>query len=600
MNDKTPKSLTNASFTLQTQNNTNPTFSSPKPFDTQTREPNLTRNRIINPYKRQTTFQHPKRMQALHQERNHNKTNNQSPQIKVPHLKLEEDIQELNENNNFYDTDQTRMTDYYQKTDQAMHQKKKKRKLSAEDLKERQRQLASCCEQFLKQMECTPTIHKWLHIREKPNERWGSVSPYKKPDGVFRFGHQNVNGIPFSRDGLNFGLAFYKVEQVCCDAFSFVETNLEWMLPDVTSCIKMVAQIMMGNVKTTQSTSSQKFDKPWKPGGTLLCLYGRYAGCVIGHHSNSLGRWSQLRVGGKSDTTISSFSAYRVPQMLNPGPSSSYAQQQTIMFATRGPKFRPRDAVINDFIVQILSAQAMGDHILIGIDANKEMGTDRIGIVKLMQECELIDLLTCFPSESPPPDMYNQENTRIDYILGSAHVAECVLGGCTVPYGECCPSNHRMICVNFNTAELFGNPPSIPPPPLRHFNTKQPKPTMKYKEELNRLFHDRGVWTRLDRIEALLQDASQAQTKLDSLESEITRCMKKAAQLYAKKRDLWRPWTPQEWVQGLECMYWRLLETQHKMGRNHFEQLLSLKITLLENKILVPDRCLCSTEIKKM
>ena len=88
------------------------------------------------------------------------------------------------------------------------------------------------------------------------------------------------------------------------------------------------------------------------------------------------------------------------------------------MVATRGPKFRPRDAFINDFIVQILSAKAMGDHILIGIDANKEMGTDRIGIVKLMQECELIDLLMCFPSESPPPDTYNPGNTRIDYTLG--------------------------------------------------------------------------------------------------------------------------------------------------------------------------------------
>ena len=75
--------------------------------------------------------------------------------------------------------------------------------------------------------------------------------------------------------------------------------------------------------------------------------------------------------------------------------------------------------------------------------------------------------------------------------------------------------------------------------------------------------------------------------------------MKKATQLSAKKRDLWRSWTPQEWVQGLECMYWYLLESQHKTGRNHFKQLLSLKITLLENKILVLDHCLCLTEIKK-
>ena len=188
-----------------------------------------------------------------------------------------------------------------------------------------------------------------------------------------------MNGIPFSHEGLNFGLAFYKTIRLQCDAFSFVETNLEWMIPDVTACMKMVANLMFGNVKTMQATSTQRFTRLWKPGGTLVAVHGDHAGSVIGQEADPLGRWSSLRISGKGDSVITMISAYRVARASKPGPSTAYAQQQSIMFATRGPKYRPRDACINDLITRILAAQAVGDHIIIGIDANEEMGSDRIG-----------------------------------------------------------------------------------------------------------------------------------------------------------------------------------------------------------------------------
>ncbi len=214
-----------------------------------------------------------------------------------------------------------------------------------------------------------------------------------------------------------------------------------------------------------------------------------------------------------------------------------------------------------------------------------------------MPECALVQLLLCFPFDTKPPDMYNCGNTRINYILGLEHVASCMIGGFATPYGEGCPRNHRMICVDFNQEELFGNPSCIPPAPFQHFHTKQPKLKMKYKEELNQLFKDQGIWTRIDWLDDLPVNKMHAQQVIDTLGDEITRCMLRAAQMCARERDLWRTWIPELWIQGLVCLYWRLLGSRLTMGRDYTDQLLSMKITLLENKIVVPGSCECLREV---
>ncbi len=173
-----------------------------------------------------------------------------------------------------------------------------------------------------------------------------------------------------------------------------------------------------------------------------------------------------------------------------------------------------------------------------------------------------------------------------------------MIGGFAISYSEGYPSDHRMIFVDFNREELFGNPSSILPAPFHHFHTKQPNPTMKYKVELNRLFKDRGVWTRIAGLDALPDDKTKAQATLDSLDDEITRCMLKAAQMCARDCNLWCPWMPELWVQGLVCSYWRLLGSCLATGRDYTAQLMSMKITLLKNETMGPDSCASSMEVE--
>ena len=85
---------------------------------------------------------------------------------------------------------------------------------------------------------------------------------YSKPDNTFRVVHQNVNGIPFSKDGFCLGLAFYKgVQQVKADAFSLTETNLEWLLPCMKGLMRDIAKLFHTTVCTEPSMIAIKFKK---------------------------------------------------------------------------------------------------------------------------------------------------------------------------------------------------------------------------------------------------------------------------------------------------------------------------------------------------
>ncbi len=127
-------------------------------------------------------------------------------------------------------------------------------------------------------MESTPTIHKWLSIPVKPNDRWGTISAYEKPGGTFRFGHQNINGIPFLQDGLNFGLAFYKVGK--SDARLFL--SLRWIL---SGCSRIVRRAWEWLLKSWWGTSRQHSQQVCKN----LTNHGNQAALCFAYTANAPG-----------------------------------------------------------------------------------------------------------------------------------------------------------------------------------------------------------------------------------------------------------------------------------------------------------------------
>ena len=93
--------------------------------------------------------------------------------------------------------------------------------------------------------------------QEKAKQKMVNVSPYEKDKVAFHKIHQNVNGLPFSKEGLQFDLAL----KIHTDAFSFAKNYLEWNIPELNVMMKDTMKLIFHNVKTSQTTSSQIFKK---------------------------------------------------------------------------------------------------------------------------------------------------------------------------------------------------------------------------------------------------------------------------------------------------------------------------------------------------
>ena len=94
----------------------------------------------------------------------------------------------------------------------------------------------------------------------------------------------------------------------------------------------------------------ERFDSTWKPGGTLLGVYGRWASWVESGGNDRMGRWSWLALRGKGGKMITVISAYRVPQ-ANPskvGELSACKQQVRSMLKKGVLRPNPKKTFLAD------------------------------------------------------------------------------------------------------------------------------------------------------------------------------------------------------------------------------------------------------------
>ena len=114
--------------------------------------------------------------------------------------------------------------------------------------------------------------------------------------------------------------------------------------------------------------------------------------------------------------------------------------------------------------VAVNKLQSDGYEIILSLDANETIGQDKTadGIASLMESCTLQDLHLL--SASAPPATYKYGTARrIDFMLGSASVADHVCKAGYLAYDEGFFSKHRGLFVDINFQALMCSVESIPP-----------------------------------------------------------------------------------------------------------------------------------------
>jgi hypothetical protein len=132
-----------------------------------------------------------------------------------------------------------------------------------------------------------------------------------------------------------------------------------------------------------------------------------------------------------------------------------------------------RKQFITDITSFINELQSAGHKILLSLDANETLGQDvSHGIGHLMAECTMTDLHCLGPTLPPATYKYGSER-KIDYMLGTPAVAQCVRHAGFLAYDNGIFSKHRGLFIDVDFTELvMGAVDAITPANARGLNSE--------------------------------------------------------------------------------------------------------------------------------
>jgi hypothetical protein len=225
----------------------------------------------------------------------------------------------------------------------------------------------------------------------------------------------------------------------------------------------------------------------YKPGGTMMLTLAHASGRITSHYTDKWGRWVSQTMQGGTNRKITIVSAYQVvTDVVHPGQITVAAQQHTLLIQTKDALHSPRAAFRRDLIKYLKDCKQQGSEIILVGDFNEVIGSDPDGLVKIMNEASLINVMNA-KHAAGLPTTYTRGRTCLDYVFISANLTPSVRMCGYEPFQIRHPSDHRAYFVDFNIRQLFGSDISplskYEPRMLQSTNVRQVTEYINYKYE---------------------------------------------------------------------------------------------------------------------
>ncbi|KAI2503122.1 hypothetical protein MHU86_11313 [Fragilaria crotonensis] len=194
----------------------------------------------------------------------------------------------------------------------------------------------------------------------------------------------------------------------------------------------------------------------YKPGGTMILTMANATGRIEHQTSDRWGRWVSQTFRGGSNKKITIVSAYQVvSDVVHPGQITVAAQQHTLLLQTQDILHSPRAAFRRDLLLYLKTCISQGSDIVLTGDFNEVIGSDPDGLIRIMHEAQLVDVMNSRHEQSLP-HTYTRGRNCLDFFLVSASLLTAVQHCGYEPFNNRHPSDHRAYFVDFNTRLLFG------------------------------------------------------------------------------------------------------------------------------------------------
>ena len=196
-----------------------------------------------------------------------------------------------------------------------------------------------------------------------------------------------------------------------------------------------------------------------------------------GTDATGLGRWTWMRLQGRHNQFVRVISAYR-PCKNEGSQGTVYSQQLSYWENKKNPEC-PLKLFDQQLEALIQSWLDLGDHVVLGIDANEDIRTGKVH--EWTRNLGLRDAIRDLHREATPPETCNKNTNKvpIDGLFVSPALQPSA--GRYSSYGKIAATDHRALWVDIPFTSILGfTPPNKPKPPRRRLKGKDPRSRNKY------------------------------------------------------------------------------------------------------------------------
>ena len=338
------------------------------------------------------------------------------------------------------------------------------------------------------------------------NQEVQDAEPYgdimeRKPQSTLRIMLHNVNRLPLNAKHDKSKKLFSTIANKQIDIALITEVGINWKKANsndrwyerTRNIFQSSKSETAHNINEPQMTANIQF------GGVAITAVDDCSHRVISQGSDptGLGRWAWMRLEGKSNHHLRVISAYRPVDSTGPG---TVYEQHLRYFTTKFRKTDPRTAFYEDLYEEIIKWKEMGDHLIIGIDANEDVRTGLTSETFRAADMKEI-ILNTHTAKSPPATCDKNTNREpIDGIFTTANI-RLQAGGYSA-FSSGCPSDHRYLWIDVSFQDVFGHKsPPLVSPPIRRLNNRNPKLVERYNTQLKKAYQTHHLPEALEALE---------------------------------------------------------------------------------------------------
>jgi hypothetical protein len=224
----------------------------------------------------------------------------------------------------------------------------------------------------------------------------------KKPPCTFRCGLHNLSVLSESARNYKSRQLVQHIRDAEYDAFCLNEVGLYWNKLDASDhqWAERVIGLTDSTSVFTNNTTEPALSHKLQHGGVGVVATGKAKHRITcrGKDLSGVGRWVWIRITGKEGHHVRILTLHRPCQS---GGASAVFQQHARGLAAKGDTRNPRTAILQDVLMLVQTWKEMGDHVIIGMDANEDVRTGEVN--DLLSAAGFREVILDLHSDLSPP-----------------------------------------------------------------------------------------------------------------------------------------------------------------------------------------------------